>query len=139
MPFQLLLLLGFSGVQVFCQSEPSAPYITLGGRVLPNNSYLSVYEIGTNASTGIQCHTDLSNGSHDGQWYSPTGGRLFTSPSYYVPFYTADIEQGIALVLQSSPIRRRLEGIFRCDIKTNSTSDTDESESVFVGIYHYGG
>ena len=133
----VLILLGISTLQVLSQSEPSAPYITVGGRLLANNSYLNFMEIGYNISTGVQCHTDLSDGSHDGKWYYPSGGRIPSRPSSYPYLYTGSFEHGVALM--QDLLAYTVQGIYRCDIRTNSTTDVAVYNSVFIGIYSGGG
>ena len=141
LPLFLLGLLYLSTVQVArCdQSDPWAPYITIGDRVLPNNSYLSITEIGRNASTGVQCHTDLANElDHGGHWLTPYySHQVSTSPSYYRPIYAEVFEEGVTLILSDTgPIYNVPVGLYRCNIRTNSSNDTD---SVFVGIYRESG
>jgi hypothetical protein len=119
------------------------PYFTISSRVLPNNSYLSVDEVGHNITSGVLCHTDLINGSHDGRWYSYRRYRFLSySPSYYQPLYAAQFEGGVALLLTTNSYSyNSVDGIYHCDIKTTESTNetTTEYESVYIGIYGSGG
>ena len=55
-------------------------YIELDGRVLPNNSLVTLPEIGTTEATSLRCvtaRTDCCSGTTDGdisEWFDPRGG-----------------------------------------------------------------
>ena len=152
----VVVILGLSSVNVDCQADPVAPYITLGGSVLQNHSYVDFNQIGNNVSDGVQCHTDLTTccnssfGSHGGQWFSYASAITLGDRPYFpvsdVSLYRRGFQQGLAILSASSfAISYAVNGLYRCDIDTNTSTDggrnTDVSlrESVYVGIYFRGG
>ena len=127
----LLGLLDTLAVQVYSQSQPANTtyYITLGDRVLPNNSYVLISDIGNNVSTGLQCHHGLANVVRNGRWYSPSNYEV--SSYQYRAIYTETLEGGVALVRYEGESASRVrEGIYRCNFTV------DDAGSVFVGLYH---
>ena len=152
----VVVILELSSVNVECQADPVAPYITFGGSVLQNHSYIDLYQIGSTVSDGVQCHTDLTTccnssfGSHSGQWFSYASGITLGDRPYFpgrnIPLYRRGFQQGLALLSASSfAPAHSVNGLYRCDIDTNASTDggsnTDVSlrESVYVGIYIRGG
>ena len=150
----LLFILQFWSVNVNCQADLVAPYVTLEGSVLQNHSYINFSQIGNSISDGVQCHTDLttccnsSYGSHGGRWHSyATADTLNNHPGGNNPLYQREFYQGLAILSdpqsQSSDYLNRLH---RCDIDTNASTDGGRNdtnvslrESVYVGIYTTGG
>ena len=141
----VFVILELSSFNVDCQVEPVAPYITFRGIVLQNHSYIDYYQIGNSIIDGVQCHTDLT--THGGRWYSYATRRTLNSYSSYYGngLYQREFHQGLA-ILSNSRYYNSPNGLYRCDIDTNASTDdgrndTDVSrrESVYVGIYSYGG
>ena len=126
----LLGLLDTLAVQVYSQPQTANTtyYITLGDRVLPNNSYVLISDIGSDVSAGLQCHHDLDNDTQAGSWYSPYNYKVSTYR--YNAIYTETFEDGVALVRHEvRPVYRVQQGIYRCQFTD------DSAESVFVGLY----
>ena len=79
----LLLCLLSAVVELHSQT---APYLTIKGKIIPNNSYVNLSTVDPkgkkkNLNT-LQCHTDLNTcctraqGPDRGDWYFPNGNRL---------------------------------------------------------------
>lgn len=134
----ILLLFCISGlVHVNCQ-DPVAPYITFRGRILPNNSYIELSEIGRNISNGVQCHTDLttccdaSYGPHRGHWYSPYVGEDLSNENSF--------GQGLVSLRNHTTLRF---GVYRCEIDTSASIRSGENdtapgprETVYAGLFY---
>ena len=121
----------------------TVPYITFLDVRLPNHSFLDVDRLAS-ASYALQCHTDLSSccdpssGVHTGQWILPNGGTVREVSEVPTTFdYTVIAgEQKITLTFNGT-ISTALQGIFRCDIPTESINNASSTTktSVYVGIY----
>ena len=133
---QLLLPL-FLMVEVQCQT---VPYVSFLGQTLANHSYVDIIQVMYDSET-VQCHTDLetccglTQGSHQGHWYFPTGARLPTPGRGIV-----EIPQAQRVDLRRTtpfefPIAMGPTGIYRCDIETEAVHDNGMRETVYVGLY----
>ena len=137
----VVLSLLWSLVEVHSQTE--YPYVSFMGENLPNHSYVDLTLVGTDDSDPsniVRCHTDLTTccsiiqGIDRGYWYFPNETRLQFSGSgdSIYRLYGA----------QRVDLRRRNNamspsGIYRCDIAVHD--DTSVRETVYVGLYAYGG
>ena len=140
----LLLCLLSALVEVHSQT---APYLTIMGKNIPNNSYVNLNTVdpkrgGKNPNT-LLCHTDLNTcctraqGPDRGDWYFPNGNRL--------PLYNYD---NIPVLSERRGSRRvdvyrsgsdGTSGIYRCDIETIAVNNNNGNVSLFVGLYTSGG
>ena len=135
----LLLCLLSAVVEVHSQT---APYLTVMGNNIPNNSYVDFNTVGETIDTNtVQCHTDLSTccsmvqGSDRGDWYFPDGNRLPFSGFGNV--YESRSDRLIGLRYTGSG--GTTSGIYRCDIETNAVNGNGGNETVYVGLYTSGG
>ena len=109
-------------------------YLSLNGRIIPNNSYVTISDIGTSNDSALLCHTNrpASGGNSGGNWYSPVGTRV-------LGVYERNGVKG--LVRNRAPMMVRLfkktinasplEGIYQCVI-----NDFEKVEHTLnVGIY----
>ena len=143
----LLLCLFSALVEVHSQT---APYLTIKGKNIPNNSYVDLNTVGNKKenqnNNTLQCHTDLNTcctraqGPDRGDWYSPNGSRL----SFYTYMYITNItvlSEGLGP--QQVVVYRRgsggTSGIYRCDIETIAVNNNSGNVSLFVGLYINGG
>ena len=112
--------------------------ITHMSNTILNHSYVDFNAVGTNISSELQCHTDLSTccstsqGPDRGDWYSPSGATLPFSGN----IYEARGAQQVALRYTGSS---GISGIYRCGIETNAIKNNDGHVSVYVGLYTSGG
>ena len=144
----LMLYLFSALVEVRSQT---APYITVMGTTLPNNSYVALSRLGIAEQRSAQCHTDLSTccgtGQNDdrGDWFLPTGTRL--PPRGFGNadgFYNVHAPQRVDLHHSVTATSMPIEGMFKCTIETvavrsNNSSDFTTRETLFLGIYESGG
>ena len=134
----LIVLLCFLSAVMEIYSQ-TVPYISFMGTNLPNHSYIDLTQVGK-GNHSVQCHTDLTSccagaqGPDRGDWYFPNGEQLqlnFFSPN---KLYESRQAQRVDLSVHGRPTLP--EGIYRCGIETNATSN-DSRESVYVGLYHH--
>ena len=146
----VLLFLLWSLVEVHSQT---APYLTLMGGTLLNNSYVDLSALGE-LDNDVVCHTDLTtccggDGVPDrGYWYFPNGTVLpgaagngtATNPIVLKRLST----QRVRLIRGAGP-GDVPSGLYRCIIETDTVSGPDNSpegitgETVYVGVYSTGG
>ena len=86
----VIVILELSSVNVDCQADPVAPYITFGGSVLQNHSYIKLYQIGNTVSDGVQCHTDLTTCCNSSFGHTVANGSLMQEAPHLTTT-TADI------------------------------------------------
>ena len=113
------------------EQVPTAPYLTFEGRLIPNNSQVQISRIGSDVSSGVQCHTDLTaccNGSFGGQWsiFGTLGGSQNASQN-------TGFGQGL---ISLHSITGFQSGIYQCDIDTvASIASGGPREILLVGVY----
>ena len=144
----LLCLLLWSLVEVHSQTE--FPYVSFMGETLANHSYVNLYLVGTDRSTGstsntVKCHTDLQScctafeGGHRADWYFPNGDRLpFSTPTVGIH----EIREDERVDLRRKNNDNSPSGIYRCDIPTiavNDENDISVRDTVYIGVYANGG
>ena len=130
----IVLLCFISDVVDVCSQ--TVPYISFMGTNLPNHSYINFTEVG-DGSNCVQCHTDLitccseDQGLDRGDWYFPKGNRLpFAHNITTNGVFESREAQRVDLHVRGSPT----DGIYRCDIETNTTSNGNR-KTVYVGLY----
>ena len=122
----------------------TAPYLTIKGKNIPNNSYVDFTTVGPNIenpkSNTLQCHTDLktccsrAQGTDRGDWYFPNGNRL-----PFPGFDSVYESRGDQLVAVYRIRSGGTSGIYRCDIETIAVNNNSSNVSLFVGLYTRGG
>ena len=132
----IMLLSFLSGLMEVCSQ--TVPYIRFMGKKLSNNSYIDLTQVGDEGSTKVQCHTDLTTccsvaqGDGRGDWYFPNGARLPFSAYCVKRVFESREDKRVDLGRRKNPDTP--QGIYRCDIPINSTSN-DNLETVYVGLY----
>ena len=135
----LLLLPWFMVVEVQCQT---APYVSFMGQTLADHSYVDISQVGIGSDAAVYCHTDLdtcctaAQGSHRGDWYFPTGGRLNIPSSTAGSIFEARTDQRVDIRHVNNT--NVPTGIYRCDIPTvavHHPTDIFVRASVYVGLY----
>ena len=116
----------------------TVPYITFMDTNLPNNSYIDFTQVGDAGSTSVQCHTNLTTccsskqGDDRGDWYFPNGTRLPFSKTNSRRVFEHREDKRVNLRRRNNPVTP--QGIYRCDIQINATSNGNW-ETVYVGLY----
>ena len=143
----VVLSLLWSLVEVHSQTE-YPPYVSFMGENLPNHSYVDFTLVGNvNSDPGntVRCITDLSTccsngqGSHRGDWFFPNETRL-RPPGAGDSIFEYRSAQRVDL--RHRHYATSSSGIYRCDIATvavNDYNDLSVRETVYVGLYAYGG
>ena len=138
----LLLCLLSALVEVHSQT---APYLTIKGNNIPNNSYVDFNTLGNmienQKPNTLQCNTDLNTccrraqGRDRGDWYFPNGNRL----PFYTNMNTLSEGRGPQQVVVYYSGLGGTSGIYRCDIETIAVNNNSGNVSLFVGLYTSGG
>ena len=129
-----------------CEIEPvswydghtfSGVYLSLSGRVIPNNGYVLISDIGTAGDdTALLCHTShpspTGSSNSGGDWVSPDGIRVESSGNT-VPGLRRN--KGPMVVRLYRNTATPAEGIYQCQIM----DDTDTLQKIYVGLYNDGG
>ena len=109
---------------------------TLNTMQYPNNSVVTITDIGTGDSAALLCTTTnpgcCSSSNPATQWYSPNGGQvqnLGRSPPSMT--FSRTRSRSPASVILHRNSEATTTGIFRCDIPDNSGN----LHSIYVGIY----
>ena len=140
----LLLCLLSALVEVHSQT---APYLTIKGKNIPNNSYVNFNtvgnKIGNQKPNTLQCHTDLNTcctraqGPNRGDWYFPNGNRLPIYTYRHIPVLSEG--GGPQQVVVHYRGIGGTSDICRCDIETIAVNNNSGNVSLFVGLYTSGG
>ena len=111
----------------------------LKGRLYPNNSIVTVTDIGTSIGLGLYCLTPSLECCSDSEtpnaasvireWYLPDGRPVISANS---PFIRNRVSSAVSLY--RDPFSSVTSGVFRCEIP----DDSGTSQNVYVGIYHQG-
>ena len=134
----LLLCLLSALVEVYSQT---APYLTIMGKNIPNNSYVNLVTVGPRIDfpNKLQCNTDLNTccsgaqGPDRGDWYFPNGNRLPIYSYINIPLLSEGRGPRRVDVYRSSSFG--ISGIYRCDIETIAVNNKGGNVSLFVGLY----
>ena len=140
----LLLCLLSALVEVHSQT---APYLTIEGKNIPNNSYVNLNTVGHKIEhqtlNTLHCNTDMNTccsraqGPDRGDWYFPNGNRL---PIYtYIDIPVLSEGRGPQQVVVYYRGSGGTSGIYRCDIETIAVNNNSGNVSLFVGLYTSGG
>ena len=143
----LLCLCSAVAVVVSSQQLRDVPYVHFMGVNLTNHSYVDIFDISDDESTGhLECRTDLqtcchsSDGDDRGSWFHPNGEvlpRAFLNP---IGLYFFRRTQSINMRFRGTAVPSD-SGIYQCTIETNAVNSADNTarEIVYVGIYESGG
>ena len=138
-----LLVSAFLWCLAEVQSQTSYPYVSFQGETLPNHAYVDLSLVGINqdGSDSVQCHTNVetccrrTEGSHRGDWFSPTSTKLpFPALNDFV--FEDREAQRVDLRQRNASFPT---GIFRCTIDVRVEGEGDPvKKSVYVGLYSNG-
>lgn len=118
--------------------EQTFPYVSIGGEVLPNYSFVNMSLVGTSIDSAVQCHTDLAiccsatQGSRRANWLSPGGNKLPFPTEHSISLFQNRDDRRVDLYRGSSAA---MSGMYYCDIPTLSSS----SNLLYIGLYMNGG
>jgi len=105
--------------------------LSLNGFNLPNNSIVTITDIGTGAAALVctTIYTPCCNSANpETQWYFPNGSQVPNNPN--LPYQrTRAIDPGRVILNRNS--ESTTTGIFHCDLPVASGS----TQSLYVGIY----
>ena len=126
-------------VLVQCQTFP---FFSFMGQTLPNNSFLDLSLVGSEANDCVQCHTNLTlccnaaKGGNLGDWFFPNNNRLppTNATVIYQEYHTRRVQ-----LCRNSNINVSSSGIYRCDIPVESGNATMVMQSIYIGLYTSGG
>ena len=113
-------------------------YLCLRNKLIPNNSYVVMDDIGSTDDTALLCHTNEPSPSvFGGDWFAPNGIRV-GGDSYNRP---GDVPgfgrtRGPHVVrLKRSSDGTPPETMYKCVVRDT----TDTNQTVYVGIYSQNG
>ena len=107
-------------------------YVSLRGRVIPNNGYAIIDDIGS-WDNAVLCHTDRAVDFGDpfrrsgGNWFAPDGTRVNENdvPGFYR-------NRGPMVVRLHRTDSKANQGIYNCAIQDATTN----YQAVYVGLYY---
>ena len=106
-----------------------APYLTITGNNIPNNSYVHLNTVDLKVENQqlntLNCHTDLNTccsiaqGPDRGDWYFPNGNRLpfnnYKDPPILLEGRCFEL---VVMYYESKNGTFAISGVYRCDIET---------------------
>ena len=109
-------------------------YLSLNGRVIPEQGYVVISEIGTvGDDTALLCFTNrptpTGSSNSGGYWYSPDGLSIAGT---VVPGVSRNRGPMVAILYRDTATGLQAEGIYQCH------DDTDTLHALHVGLYHDG-
>ena len=112
-------------------SETVTPYLSFGGKKLPNHSYVDVFSISLIAR--LRCRSELQNccSRTQGNWVFPNGTSL--TYNYLNGVYQYNTTQRVEL-FRAPWIMTPPNGIYRCEIAV-SNDEPSVTQSLYVGLY----
>ena len=122
-----------------CFFSQSVSYIELDGRVLPNNSLVTLIEIGTTEATSLRCvtpRTDCCSGTTDetvSEWFDPRGGEAGQLNTFTRSRAGEGGPLGYVQLRRSSVTLE--EGIYSCIIPEPEPAINTNTITFYVGIY----
>ena len=120
------------------QSSHVGVYLSLNGRVIPEQGYVVMSDIGTAGDdTALLCFTNrpppTGSSKSDGNWYSPNGTSVAFAGTV-VPGFNRNRGPMVARLYRNTATGPPAEGIYQCQI----IDDTDTLHTLHVGLYHDG-
>ena len=113
----------------------------LNGQLYPNNSVVTLADIGTRIGLGLYCLTPSleccsesetpNAASVTREWYLPDGRPLTSANS---PFIKSRVSSAVSLHSDRFSFITAPSGVFRCEIP----DDSGTSQNIYVGIYPQG-
>ena len=113
-------------------------HLSLRNKLIPNNSYVVMDDIGSTDDTALLCHTNQpSRRDSEGDWFAPNGtkvGSYTDSTPRNVPGFGRN--RGPHLVrLKRSSDGTPPEGVYKCVVRDT----THINQTVYAGIYSLNG
>ena len=113
-------------------------HLSLRNKLIPNNSYVVMDDIGSTDDTALLCHTNqLSRRLSEGDWFAPSGtkvGNYTDSMPRDVPRFGKTRGPHVVRLKRSSD-GTPPEGVYKCVVRDT----TDINQTVYVGIYSLNG
>ena len=113
-------------------------HLSLRNKLIPNNSYVVMDDIGSTDDTALLCHTnEPSLHAFWGNWFDPNGNKV-SGDSDKKPGDVPGLgrNRGPHLVrLKRSSDGTPPEGVYKCVVRDT----TDTNQTVYVGIYSLNG
>ena len=107
-------------------------YLSLNGRVIPEQGYVVMSTIGTvGDDTALLCFTNRPPPNSGGNWYTPNGTSV---AGVVVPGVRRNRGPMVARLYRNIATGPAANGIYRCQIM----DDTDTLHTLHVGLYHDG-
>ena len=121
------------------RSGAESVYLSLNGRVIPNNGYVVISDIGTAGDdTALLCITNRpppTGSSHSGgNWFAPDGTRVESSGNA-VPGVRRNRGPMVIRLYRNTSTGPPAEGIYYCRIQ----DDMEDLQAMLVGLYNGGG
>ena len=107
-------------------------YLSLRNKLIPNNSYAIMNDIGSTDDTALVCYTSVRSPSvFGGDWFAPNGERVGggKGPSE-VPGFVRNRGRHVVRLKRSSD-GTPPEGVYKCVVRDT----TDINQTVYVAIY----
>ena len=120
----------------------------MDGRVFPNNSLVTLPEIGTTGATSLRCvtaRTDCCTGATDGdisEWFDPRNERASQVTTFKRNRDGESESLGYVQLHRSSSsatLSTADEGIYSCIIPEPGSDPNPDITTFYVGIYNTGG
>ena len=106
-------------------------YLSLNGRVIPNNGYVEISDIGAAGDvTALLCHTNRPPPS-GGDWVAPDGTAVHRTNNV-VPGLRRNRGPIVVRLYRDTATGTPAEGIYYCQIQ----DDTETLQTVTVGLYN---
>ena len=118
----------------------STLHLSLRNKLIPNNSYVVMDDIGSTDDTALLCHTNKpSHRDSEGDWFAPNGTKV----GYYTDRYSMPRDfPGFGRTRSPHVVRLKRssdgtppEGVYKCVVKDTRSI----KQAVYVGIYSLNG
>ena len=114
-------------------------HLSLRNKLIPNNSYVVMDDIGSTDDTALLCHTnEPSHRDSEGDWFAPNGTKVDNNTDSMprdVPGFGRTRSPHVVRLKRSPSDGTPPEGTYKCVVRdTRSINQT-----VYVGIYSLNG
>ena len=100
-------------------------------KLIPNNSYVVMDDIGSTDDTALLCHTnEPSRHDSEGDWFAPNGTKVGNYADRDVPGFGRNRGPHVVRLKRSSD-GTPPEGVYKCVVRDT----TSINQAVYVGIY----
>ena len=133
-------IMEYAKCMIFYNSSPDLSFL-LNGQLYPNNSVVTVTDIGTSIGLGLYCLTPSLECCSDSEtpnaasvtreWYLPDDRPVTSANS---PFIRNQVSSAVSLYRDLFSSTTAPSGVYRCEIPDASGA----SQNIYVGIYPQG-